>query len=150
MGRPRPEVDAARRHAQGCETCGAAAAADAALLAEMRTLSSSVGAPDLTAMVMARIERTEAPSLVDQRHRDTAVAPWWLLAASALTVGVVLTIWGPRAVGDLTAQLPPSARGEAARDMRQPALALINIALYVAVLLMPLLTRGVKSRRTLS
>ena len=142
MGRPRSELDAARRHAEGCETCRAALAADAVFTADVRALSIPADALDLTAVVMARIERTETSSPVDQPQHDPDVASWWLLAASALTIGVALTMWGPQAVDELIAQLPASVRsGAPARGVVQPALALINIAVYVAALLMPLLTR---------
>ena len=142
MGRSRSELDAARRHAEGCETCRAALAADAVFTAELRTLASPVHASDFTAVVMARIERAETSSLVDRPQHDTDVASWGVLVASALTVGVALAIVGPQAVGDLTAQLPASVRlAGASGGVLQPAFALINIALYVAVLLLPLLTR---------
>jgi hypothetical protein len=64
-----------------------------------------------------------------------------LLVAGALTTGVALIIWGPRAVGELTARLPASLRPGGEAFVLQAAIALINIALYLAVLVLPLRPR---------
>jgi len=140
MGRPQAEMDAAWRHAQGCEACRAALALDAVFTDDLRALASPIAAPDLAAVVMAEIERAPSRSVVGA-PQSTDAASWWLLVASALAIGVTLAIWGPQALEDLMAQLPASVRPEGARDALQPAFALISIGLYLALMLMPLLTR---------
>jgi anti-sigma factor RsiW len=138
---PAADRQAAQRHAQGCEACRPFLASETELVANLQSLSSPADVVDLTAAVMARIERAATPSSADPPQRETDAAAWWRFVASALTIGVALVVWGPQASSVSTALPRSIGFGGVSRGVVQPAFALISIALYLAALMMPLRRR---------
>ncbi len=138
MDWPREELDAARHHAQGCETCRLSLAAEMDFVANLRALSAPVEAPDLSAALLARIAADGSRSVDTKTHAGSAMTWWWLPVAAAVVIVLLPGLWGSRS---LATSIQYMLLGEPSHRVLQSAVSLVNIALYLIVLFVPLRAR---------
>lgn len=138
MGSSPAAMDAARRHAQQCETCRGFLTREAEFVADVQALAVAVETPDLTAGVLARIIANTDRSADVNAQADRAVMWWSVPVAGIVAMAVMLGVSGPDVLARLSAVLGPS---RSPHGVVQPAFTLASVALYLAVLLMPLLSR---------
>ena len=138
MDWPSDELDAAQRHAQGCETCRPLLTAEMDFVADMRALPAPVEAPDLSAAVLARIAADGSRSVDAKTHAGSEMTWWWLPVAAAVVIVLLPGVWGSRSVATSIQHL---LIGKPSHGVVQSAASLLNIALYLIVLFVPLRAR---------
>jgi len=138
MDWPSDELDAAQRHAQGCETCRPLLANEMDFVADLRALSTPVEVPDLSAAVLARIAADGSRSVEPKPHAGSELTWWWLPVAAAVVIVLLPGLWGSRSVATSIQHL---LIGKPSPGVVQSAASLLNIALYLIVLFVPLRAR---------
>jgi hypothetical protein len=138
MDWPRDELDAAQRHAQGCETCRPLLATEMDFVADLQALSTPVEAPDLSAAVLVRIAAAGSRSVEAKPHGGSEMTWWWLPVAAAVVIVLLPGLWGSRSVATSIQHL---LIGKPSHGLVQSAVSLVNIALYLIVLFVPLSAR---------
>jgi hypothetical protein len=143
MDWPAAEREAAQRHAQGCEACRPFLASETDLAANLQALSAAVETPNLTAGVLTRIASSANRSVEVTARSDRGALWWWLPAAAVVAIALALGVLSPRALERMPGffQMRMSSRG-----VLQPAFTLVSIALYLAVLLLPMRTHHREGR----
>jgi hypothetical protein len=138
MDWPSDELDAAQRHVQGCDTCRPLLAAEMAFVTDLRALSAPVEAPDLSDAVLARIAADGSRSVDAKTHAGREMTWWWLPVAAAVVIVLLPGLWGSRSLATSIQQVLIS---KPSHGVVQSAASLLNIALYLIVLFVPLRAR---------
>jgi hypothetical protein len=134
---PKAHLDAAWQHARQCRTCGPALEVATEFTAGVASLPELSPPPNLSAVVLARIDELDERRSAVTAPSPTRERPTWVTAVAGLTAAflIVLSTWSTEAARfgirgiTTSAGLPSTTAGTLGL--------LAGLALYVAALLAP-------------